>query len=300
MIDALTLSAIPAVGPGAAPRGARLSRRGAARPADGPAGAFVDGFRCRVQPRAGGTRLGRHDAAAGLWRRRQGRLPPLRAGRGTAVPRRAGVGALDRRPAERPADPEVRHRRAARLLPAAHLQGRGLLLHRHERAAERLRPGRAAHARHAHGRGLAAQGPEAVDHQCAPRALHDRAGAQQRRAGGPAPGPVADDRRPVAARHHRAHHRRPHRRPAFQRGLLRRRAAAARRADRRGGRRLGAGDGRAGLRAQRPRAHLRQHGAVRRLAAAPAQPQRRRRRPSWRWPAASWRTWCRCARCRSR
>ena len=100
------------VGAGAAPCRARLPRRGAARPADGPAGAFVDGLRRRVQPRAGRARLGRHDAAA---------KPTAAAARTpftascwsrSCWPRRAGGGALDRRPAERPADPALRHRGA--------------------------------------------------------------------------------------------------------------------------------------------------------------------------------------------
>ena len=104
-------------------RRAHLSRRSAGRPPHRPAGPFVDGLRCRVQPRAGRARLGRPDLAAAVRRRWQGRLPPLRAGRGTAGARCAGVGALDCRPAERPADPEVRHRRAARLLPAEDLCG---------------------------------------------------------------------------------------------------------------------------------------------------------------------------------
>ena len=90
-------------------------------------------------------------------------------------------------------------------------------------------------------------------------------------AGRPAEGPVAVHRRPDAARHHRPADPRPGGRRALHRGLLRRRAAARRRAGRRGGQRLGAGERRTRLRAQRPGAHLLQHRAAGALDGLPAQ-----------------------------
>src|SRR3546814_380349 len=61
---------------------------------------------------------------------------------GGAGRRRAGIVALDRRPAERPLAAALRHGRTARTLPAADHARRILLLHRHERAGLGLRPDR--------------------------------------------------------------------------------------------------------------------------------------------------------------
>jgi hypothetical protein len=113
---------------------------------------------------------------------------------------------------------------------------------------------------------LHAQRPEDLDHQRPPLPVHDRAGAHLGRGAGPAQGPVAGHRRPEPAGRDRAAHCRPVGRLAFLRSLLRQRGARGRCAHRRGGQGMGAGDGRAGLRAQRPRAVVLQHRAVRRMA----------------------------------
>ena len=95
---------------------------------------------------------------------------------------------LDRRPAERPEHPALRHRGAEGLLPAAHRRRRTVVLHRHERAEFRLRS-----RRHAHPRGegrwrLPHQRQQAVDLERASRRLHDPVLQDgRRRAGGGGP-----------------------------------------------------------------------------------------------------------------
>ena len=252
MIDTLELTAIPAEDEALRADIREFPGRRHGRPARRPAGAFLDGLRRRLQPRPGRARLAGHDAAARIRRRRARAFRALRVVGRTAVRRRAGLGALDRRPPERAADPEIRHRGAAPLLPASHLPRRGFFLHRHERTELGLRSGQHPHPRRAARRRLAAQRQQDLDHQCASLALHDRAGAHLGHGGRPAPGPVADDRRPVPARRNHPAHRRPGRRRALLGSVLRQRRARRAGPDRQRGRRLAAGQRRTGVRAQRP------------------------------------------------
>src|SRR6218665_110308 len=173
----------PRRGRGVAPAGARLSRAGHQRPAAPSARALVGGAGRRVQPRAGPARLAWHHLAARIWRRWPQPVCALCAGGGIPQLRRARGCALDRRSPKRPADPEVRHRGAKAVLPAAHLPGRGVLLYRHERAWRRLGPGERENPGPAQRTGVPARWPEDLDHQRPALPVHDRAGAQFRGGG---------------------------------------------------------------------------------------------------------------------
>ncbi|GEM_PF-2306319 len=146
---------------------------------------------------------------------------------------------------------------------------RHLLRHWHERARRGLRPRVRAHAGRAFRREPAARRPQGLDQRRPYRALRDRAvqHGPRRRQGAPRwaeqvhrrpEGPGRDDPPDPHAR----------RQPPLQRGEVRRRRAAGRVPGRPGRRRLEAGDERARLRAQRPRA-IPEHDADRQTLPAP-------------------------------
>jgi hypothetical protein len=174
-----------------------------------------------------------------------------------------------------------RHRSAS---TSAHLPWRIVFRHRHERASGRFRPGGGPHTRHAQRQRLAAGGQKIwttnAQHAHYMIALVRTSGQPQDRQQGLSQ--LLFDLSTPASRSGRS---KICWRPALLRSVLRRCGTAGRCTDRRGRCRLGAGHSRAGLRAQRARADLLEHGAARCLAGSPAR-QRAARRCSHCWQAA--------------
>ena len=255
-----------------------------------------------VQPQDGRARLDRHDLAEAVRRPRTHRVRTLRGDRGDAGRRRAGRLPLDRRSAERPEHPALRHRRAEGLLPAAHRARRTVVLHRHERAGFRLRS-----RRHAHPRGegrwrLPHQRQQAVDLERASRRLHDPVLQDGRRRTGRGRSPCRRDAVPGGpeelARHRDPAGDQPAGRASLQPALPHRPVRPRQPAVRRDRQRLAPGVERTRIRAQRARSvpgavqAADRDGARRRSRTRIARPPRR----SGGW----WRSLPRCGGCRCR
>src|SRR5947208_2194873 len=175
---------------GPARAGARVPAPGARRRAAGAARTLVGRLRPRVQPQDGRARLDRDDVAQALRRPRAQRARALRRARGDAGRRRAGVGALDRRPPVRAAAPALRHRGAAPEIPAGHRAWRALVRDRHERARRGFGPGVAPHARRAGRRWLSSQRHHGVhEHRASGHAAPDVAVGRRHAAGRREPEP---------------------------------------------------------------------------------------------------------------
>ena len=209
---------------------------------------------------------------------------------------------LDRRPAERPEHPALRHRGAEGLLPARASPRRTVVLHRHERAGFRLRP-----RRHAHPRGegrwrLPHQRQQAVDLERASRRLHDPVLQDGRRRAGGGRSPRRRDAVPGGpeelARHRDPAGDQPARRASLQPALPHRPVRPRQPAVRRDRQRLAPGVERTRVRAQRARPLP---GAVQ---AADRDGARRRPEPGSRHRggtrAAGRRSLPRCGACRCR
>src|SRR5919107_307826 len=128
-----------------------------------------------VQPQARRTWLAGDDVAQAVWRARAVFAGAVRSTRRAARGGGTSGFALDRRPPERPEHPALWHRGAEDALLAGHRPRRVLLLHRYERARERLGSRLCPDERGAGGRRVGRQRDEDLDRRRPPVPLLHRA-----------------------------------------------------------------------------------------------------------------------------